>query len=103
MLFFFFFFKQKTAYEMRISEWSSDVCSSDVFVISCPHALGLAIPLTTSISSALAARHGILVKDRLALEQSRNIEAFLFDKTGTRTKDEHTLMGVAGLRSQERR
>src|SRR3546814_20656893 len=88
---------------MRISDWSSDVCSSDlvrvvtVLVISCPHALGLAIPLTTSISSALAARNGILVKDRLALEQSRNIDAFLFDKTGTLTKGEHTLMGVAGL------
>src|SRR3546814_7999246 len=88
---------------MRISDWSSDVCSSDlvrvvtVLVISCPHALGLAIPLTTSISSALAARNGILVKDRLALEQSRNIDAFLFDKTGTLTKGEHTLMGVAGI------
>ena len=40
-----------------------------VLVISCPHALGLAIPLTTSLSSAMAARNGILVKDRLALER----------------------------------
>ena len=56
-----------------------------VLVISCPHALGLAIPLTTSLSSAIAARNGILVKDRLALEQSRTIDAFLFDKTGTLT------------------
>jgi P-type Cu2+ transporter len=67
-----------------------------VLVISCPHALGLAIPLTTSLSSALAARHGILVKDRLALEQSRTVDAFLFDKTGTLTKGAHTVAGVAG-------
>jgi Cu2+-exporting ATPase len=67
-----------------------------VLVISCPHALGLAIPLTTSISSALAARNGILVKDRLALEQSRTVDAFLFDKTGTLTRGAHTVVGVAG-------
>ena len=67
-----------------------------VLVISCPHALGLAIPLTTSISSAMAATNGILVKDRLALEESRKIDAFLFDKTGTLTKGSHTVVGVAG-------
>jgi Cu2+-exporting ATPase len=67
-----------------------------VLIISCPHALGLAIPLTTSISSALAARNGILVKDRLALEQSRTVDAFLFDKTGTLTKGQHTVVDVAG-------
>ena len=67
-----------------------------VLVISCPHALGLAIPLTTSISSAMAARNGILVKDRLALEESRTVDAFLFDKTGTLTKGQHTVVGVAG-------
>jgi Cu2+-exporting ATPase len=68
-----------------------------VLVISCPHALGLAIPLTTSLSSALAARNGILVKDRLALEEIRTVDAFLFDKTGTLTKGEHTVVGVAGV------
>ena len=57
-----------------------------VLVISCPHALGLAIPLTTSLSSAMAARNGILIKDRLALEASRTVDAVLFDKTGTLTK-----------------
>jgi Cu2+-exporting ATPase len=67
-----------------------------VLVISCPHALGLAIPLTTALSSAQAARNGILVKDRLALEQSRTVDAFLFDKTGTLTKGEHTVVAVAG-------
>ncbi|HET7721939.1 MAG TPA: HAD-IC family P-type ATPase, partial [Acidimicrobiales bacterium] len=68
-----------------------------VLVISCPHALGLAIPLTTSLSSAMAARNGILVKDRLALEQSRTVDAFLFDKTGTLTKGQHTVAGVVGV------
>jgi len=68
-----------------------------VLVISCPHALGLAIPLTTSLSSAMAARNGILVKDRLALELSRTVDAFLFDKTGTLTKGEHTVAGVQGV------
>ena len=68
-----------------------------VLVISCPHALGLAIPLTTSLSSAMAARNGILVKDRLALELSRTVDAFLFDKTGTLTKGQHTVAAVTGI------
>ena len=72
-----------------------------VLVISCPHALGLAIPLTTSLSSAMAARNGILVKDRLALEQSRTVDAFLFDKTGTLTKGQHTVAAVTGLGIEE--
>ncbi|MGH8998605.1 MAG: heavy metal translocating P-type ATPase, partial [Acidimicrobiia bacterium] len=67
-----------------------------VLVIACPHALGLAIPLVISLSGALAARSGILVKDRLALERMRSIDAVLFDKTGTLTKGEHALAGVAG-------
>ena len=66
-----------------------------VLVISCPHALGLAIPLTSSISSAMAARNGVLVKSRLQLEESRTIDAVLFDKTGTLTKGEHVVAGVA--------
>ena len=66
-----------------------------VLVIACPHALGLAIPLVVSISSALAARSGILVKDRLALERMRTIDAVLFDKTGTLTRGEHVVSGVA--------
>ena len=68
-----------------------------VLVISCPHALGLAIPLTTSLSSALGARSGILIKDRLALEASRTIDAVLFDKTGTLTRGEHAVVGVAAV------
>jgi Cu2+-exporting ATPase len=66
-----------------------------VLVISCPHALGLAIPLVVSLSSAIAARAGILVKDRLALERMRTVDTVLFDKTGTLTKGEHAVTGVA--------
>jgi Cu2+-exporting ATPase len=65
-----------------------------VLVISCPHALGLAIPLVTSLSSAMAARAGILVKDRLALERMRSIDTVMFDKTGTLTKGDHAVLGV---------
>ncbi|MBI1971634.1 MAG: cadmium-translocating P-type ATPase [Candidatus Wildermuthbacteria bacterium] len=60
-----------------------------VLVIACPHALGLAVPLVASISTTLAARHGFLVKQRLALEAARNIDIVLFDKTGTLTKGEY--------------
>jgi len=66
-----------------------------VLVISCPHALGLATPLVVSLSSALAARNGILVKNRIALEKMRTVDAVLFDKTGTLTKGEHAVVGIA--------
>jgi Cu2+-exporting ATPase len=67
-----------------------------VLVIACPHALGLAIPLVIAISTAVAARAGILVKNRLALERMRTIDAVLFDKTGTLTRGAHVVTGVAG-------
>ena len=66
-----------------------------VLVIACPHALGLAIPLVISISTALSARNGILVKDRLALERMRDVDVVLFDKTGTLTAAQHAVTGVA--------
>ncbi|MCY1142788.1 heavy metal translocating P-type ATPase [Actinoplanes sp. Pm04-4] len=66
-----------------------------VLVIACPHALGLAIPLVIALSTALSARAGILIKDRLALERMRTVNAVLFDKTGTLTKGSHTVTGVA--------
>ncbi|WP_446740417.1 heavy metal translocating P-type ATPase [Nesterenkonia sp. AY15] len=65
-----------------------------VLVIACPHALGLAIPLVVSIATERAARGGVLVKDRLALESMRTVNAVLFDKTGTLTKGEPTVTGV---------
>jgi Cu2+-exporting ATPase len=66
-----------------------------VLVIACPHALGLAIPLVVSIATERAARGGVLVKDRLALESMRTVGAVLFDKTGTLTKGEPTVTSVA--------
>lgn len=65
-----------------------------VLVIACPHALGLAIPLVTSISTTLGARNGLLVKQRMALESARNINIVLFDKTGTLTKGEQAVIDV---------
>lgn len=65
-----------------------------VLVIACPHALGLAIPLVIAISTALAARAGILVKDRLALERMRQVDVVLFDKTGTLTTGHPVVSGV---------
>ena len=57
-----------------------------VLVIACPHALGLAIPLVVAITTALGAKNGILVRDRLALEEARHIDTVIFDKTGTLTE-----------------
>ena len=72
-----------------------------VLVISCPHALGLAIPLVIALSTSIAARNGILVRDRLALERMRLVTAVLFDKTGTLTKGEPAVIGVAVLGESE--
>ena len=69
-----------------------------VLVIACPHALGLAIPLVVSIATERAARGGVLVKDRLALESMRTVGAVLFDKTGTLTKGEPTVTAIATTR-----
>ncbi|MFN0092287.1 MAG: copper-translocating P-type ATPase [Acidimicrobiales bacterium] len=70
------------------------VAAVTVLVIACPHALGLAIPLVIAISTAVSARAGILVKDRLALERMRSIDTVLFDKTGTLTKGNHAVTDV---------
>ncbi|WP_137824208.1 heavy metal translocating P-type ATPase [Brevibacterium sp. 2SA] len=74
-----------------------------VLVIACPHALGLAIPLVVSIATERAARAGVLIKDRLALETMRTVDAVLFDKTGTLTKGEPTVTAVetTGTRSDD--
>ena len=66
-----------------------------VLVIACPHALGLAIPLVVSIATERAARGGVLIKDRLALESMRTVGAVLFDKTGTLTKGEPAVTALA--------
>jgi len=56
-----------------------------VMVITCPHALGLAVPLVVAVSTGLAARNGLLIRNRAAFEKARNIQAVIFDKTGTLT------------------
>jgi len=69
--------------------------TATVLVIACPHALGLAIPLVIAISTAIGARNGLLVKDRLALERARDLDVVIFDKTGTLTRGAPVLAGVA--------
>jgi Cu2+-exporting ATPase len=68
-----------------------------VLVIACPHAHGQAIPLVIAISTSMAARNGILVKDRLALERMRSVDIVLFDKTGTLTKGSHRVSAVTAV------
>jgi P-type Cu2+ transporter len=72
-----------------------------VLVIACPHALGLAIPLVVSLSTSIAAKAGILIKDRLSLERMRTVRVVLFDKTGTLTRGSHVVTGVVGLDMSE--
>jgi Cu2+-exporting ATPase len=74
-----------------------------VLVIACPHALGLAIPLVIAISTSMAARNGILVKDRLSLERMRNVDIVLFDKTGTLTRGSHRVSGISSIDSDDDR
>jgi len=62
--------------------------SVTVMVITCPHALGLAIPLVVAVSTSLGAKNGLLIRDRAAFEAARKLDAILFDKTGTLTKGE---------------
>ncbi|MFP3396897.1 heavy metal translocating P-type ATPase [Brevibacterium sp. H602] len=78
---------------------SAVVRTITVLVIACPHALGLAIPLVVSIATERAARAGVLVKDRLALETMRTVDSVLFDKTGTLTKGEPTVTGIEAVPS----
>ena len=75
-----------------------------VLVISCPHALGLAVPLVIAISTTLGARGGLLVRDRRGLEEARNLTAVVFDKTGTLTRGEFGVVGIttaSGLTEQD--
>ena len=65
-----------------------------VLVIACPHALGLAIPLVVALSTAVSAKSGILIKDRIALERMRLVDTVLFDKTGTLTKGAPIVTGT---------
>jgi P-type Cu2+ transporter len=66
-----------------------------VLVIACPHALGLAVPLVVAITTAMGARNGILVRNRLALEAAREIDVVIFDKTGTLTQGKFGVVDIA--------
>nr|WP_241966826.1 copper-translocating P-type ATPase [Haloplanus aerogenes] len=65
-----------------------------VLVIACPHALGLAVPLVVAINTSTAAKNGMLVRDRIAMEEARKLDTVMFDKTGTLTKGEQGVVGV---------
>ena len=73
-----------------------------VLVIACPHALGLAIPLVIAISTERAARAGVLIKNRMALERMRTVDVVLFDKTGTLTRGEPELKDLAAAEGTDR-
>lgn len=68
-----------------------------VVVVACPHALGLAIPTVTTISTTLAARNGMLIKNAIALETSQKLNIILFDKTGTLTKGEFGVSDIIAI------
>ncbi|HMR40269.1 MAG TPA: copper-translocating P-type ATPase [Ignavibacteria bacterium] len=70
-----------------------------VMVITCPHALGLAIPLVVAISTAVSARNGLLIRNRTAFEESRKITTVLFDKTGTLTKGDFGVTRIVSLQN----
>lgn len=73
-----------------------------VFVIACPHALGLAIPLVIARSTSLAAKNGLLLKSRQALEQGNKLDYVFLDKTGTLTEGKFTVTGVEVLTDQSK-
>jgi Cu2+-exporting ATPase len=68
-----------------------------VIVICCPHALGLAVPLVVAKSTALSAKHGLLIKNRTAFENSRKITTLVFDKTGTLTVGKFEVSKIISL------
>lgn len=65
-----------------------------VMIISCPHALGLAIPLVTAVSTSIGANRGLLIRDRAAFENARKINSIVFDKTGTLTEGEFGITDI---------
>src|SRR5665647_1021366 len=68
-----------------------------VMVITCPHALGLAVPLVVAVSTSISAKNGLLIRNRAAFERARNINAIIFDKTGTLTKGEFGITDIIML------
>ena len=72
-----------------------------VMVITCPHALGLAIPLVVAVSTSIAAKSGLLIRDRQAFERARNLQALIFDKTGTLTEGRFGVTDVVSFSGEE--
>ncbi len=72
-----------------------------VMVITCPHALGLAIPLVDAVSTSIAAKSGLLIRNRQAFEKARNIQALIFDKTGTLTEGRFGVTDIVSLSGEE--
>jgi Cu2+-exporting ATPase len=70
-----------------------------VMVITCPHALGLAIPLVVAVSTAKSAKNGLLIRNRASFERARNIEAIIFDKTGTLTEGRFGVTDVLNFKN----
>ena len=68
-----------------------------VMVIACPHALGLAVPLVVAVSTSLAAKNGLLIRDRAAFERARDLNAVVFDKTGTLTEGRFGVSDIVTL------
>ncbi|MGB9857382.1 MAG: copper-translocating P-type ATPase [Dictyoglomaceae bacterium] len=73
-----------------------------VMVITCPHALGLAIPLVVAVSTALSAKNGFLVRNRIAFEKAKDIQAIIFDKTGTLTKGKFGVTDIVKITANEK-
>lgn len=73
-----------------------------VMVITCPHALGLAIPLVVAVSTSLAANSGLLIRDRQAFERARNVQAIVFDKTGTLTQGKFGVTDIVQLTDMDK-
>jgi Cu2+-exporting ATPase len=71
-----------------------------VMVITCPHALGLAIPLVVAVSTALSAKNGLLIRDRTAFENSRKISVVVFDKTGTLTEGNFGVNSIQSIKNK---
>ncbi|MFA5767690.1 MAG: heavy metal translocating P-type ATPase [Candidatus Paceibacterota bacterium] len=74
-----------------------------VMIITCPHALGLAVPLVVAVSTSLSARNGLLIRNRTAFERARNIDAVIFDKTGTLTKGEFGVTDIIAADGYQKR
>ncbi len=72
-----------------------------VMVIACPHALGLAIPLAVAVSTSLAAKNGLLIRERSAFERARNLQAVVFDKTGTLTEGRFGVTDIISLSGKD--